>query len=155
MIFFDTSALAKRYVEEAGSVLVNQIVNRVHDPNSQTDEAEHAPVAVAAITYAEIYALFGRLLRDGKLSLSDYRGLIRQFEQDWRCFIVVEWDRHIRSIVSETIDRHLLRGADLVQFTSLVNLHNKLGVTSFAVSDLMLANAAEKDNIPVTNPAIM
>ena len=60
MIYLDTSALIKRFVNEKGSLLVRSLVQR--------DRA----VATAKIAYAEIFAGLTRKLRERNLSKAEY-----------------------------------------------------------------------------------
>ena len=71
MIYLDTSALIKRFVNEKGSLLVRSLVQR--------DRA----VATAKIAYAEMFAGLTRKLRERNLSKAQYTLVCRQFDRDW------------------------------------------------------------------------
>jgi predicted nucleic acid-binding protein len=68
--FFDTSALLKRYVEETGSVKVQELCE-------QADE-----LMVSIICLPETLSSLNRLRREGKLSDEQYRQLKVELEQD-------------------------------------------------------------------------
>lgn len=92
MIYLDTSALIKRFVNEKGSALVQSIVQR------------SSTIATAKIAYAEIFAGLTRKLREGHLSRSEYDLTCRQFESDWQAYLRVELQ-----------DQTLLLARDLIQ----------------------------------------
>jgi predicted nucleic acid-binding protein len=80
VIYLDTSALIKRFVNEKGSFLVQSIVQR------------KGAIATAKIAYAEIFAGLTRKLREGNLSKAQYPWLADNlkaigkhiFEWSWR-----------------------------------------------------------------------
>ena len=59
MNYFDTSALVKRFVEEAGSASVDALVSA-------------GPVGTATVAFAEVHAGLARKQRDGDLTHSEY-----------------------------------------------------------------------------------
>ena len=79
MIYLDTSALIKRFVNENGSPLVQSIVQR------------KGVIATAKIAYAEIFAGLTRKLREGNLSKAQYALACRQFESDWQAIFEWSW----------------------------------------------------------------
>src|SRR5262249_12815825 len=71
LTYLDTSALVKRFVSEAGSSEVQDLL------------IGGQPVACATIAYAELHSGLARRHREGALSQLEYRLVCRRFETDW------------------------------------------------------------------------
>lgn len=76
ILFADTSALIKLYVEEAGSVVMAERVRQ-------------ARMALSVLAYAEAYATFARRLRESLLTAEEHAGVAERFERDWQGVIHV------------------------------------------------------------------
>ncbi len=70
ILYLDTSALVKLYVQEAHSALVLQAVHRAE------------AVASHWLAYVETYAAFSRLSREGVLNMAQIEKLEERFEMD-------------------------------------------------------------------------
>lgn len=140
MIYLDTSALIKRFVNEKGSPLVQSIVQR---PGA---------IATAKIAYAEIFAGLTRKLREGNLSKAQYTLACRQFESDWHAYLRVELEDDILLLARDLIQRRPLRGFDAVHLASALRLKIALGEeVTFAAADGRLLKAAEGENLEPLN----
>ncbi|HEU4343424.1 MAG TPA: type II toxin-antitoxin system VapC family toxin [Candidatus Binatia bacterium] len=140
MIYLDTSALIKRFVNEKGSARVESLVQG------------KGAVATAKIAYAEIFAGLTRKLREGNLSKAQYTLACRQFERDWRAYIRVELDDDILFLARDLIQRRPLRGFDAVHLASALTLTIALGESiTFAAADERLLKAAEAENLEFLN----
>lgn len=140
MIYFDTSALIKRFVAEKGSALVQRVM------------ANESPVATATVAYAEIYAGLTRKNREGHLSRTEYALACRQFERDWPAYIRVELRDEILQLARELIQRHPLRGFDAIHLASALSLKTGLGGDmTFAVADERLLRAASAEELEALN----
>lgn len=140
MIYLDTSALIKRFVNEEGSLLVRSIV--------QGKEA----VATAKIAYAEVYAGLTRKFREDNLPKAQYALACRQFEGDWLAYLRVELEDDILLLARDLIQRRPLRGFDAVHLASALRLKLALGETiTFAAADERLLKAAEAENLEPLN----
>ena len=140
MIYLDTSALIKRFVNEKGSPLVQSLVQ-------QTE-----PVATAKVAYAEIFAGLARKLRGGHLPKAPYALAGRQFERDWQSYLRVELRDDILFLARDLIQRHPLRGFDAVHLASALSLKNGLGEeVTFAAADKRLLQAARAEKLEVLN----
>jgi len=93
LIYFDTSALTKRFVSEKGSPLVQTVVGR------------NETVATAKIAYAEIIAGLTRKLSEGNLSRAQYGLACRQFERDWQAYLRAELQDSILLLARDLIQR--------------------------------------------------
>jgi predicted nucleic acid-binding protein len=136
VIYFDTSALIKRFVNEKGSPFVQSLVKR------------DGILATATVAYAEIFAGLTRKHREGNMSRPQYNLTCRQFESDWRAYLRVELQEHILLLARDLIQRHPLRGFDAVHLASAVSLQSALSEEiTFAAADERLLRAAEQENL--------
>ena len=143
MIYLDTSALIKRFVNEKGSPLVRSIVQR------------KGTIATAKIAYAEIFAGLTRKLREGNLSKAQYVLACRQFESDWQAYLRVELEDDILLLARDLIQRRPLRGFDAVHLASALRLKIALGeAITFAAADGRLLKAAQAENLEPLNVEI-
>lgn len=140
MIYLDTSALIKRFVNEKGSALVESLVQG------------KGAVATAKIAYAEIFAGLTRKLREGNLSKPQYALACRQFERDWHAYVRVGLEDDILLLARDLIQRRPLRGYDAVHLASALRLKIALGEEiTFAAADERLLKAAEAENLEFLN----
>jgi predicted nucleic acid-binding protein len=140
VIYLDTSALIKRFLNEKGSPLVQSLVT------------EKGPVATAKIAYAEIFAGLARKLREGNLSKTLHALACRQFERDWQSYLRVELQDDILYLARDLVQRHPLRGFDAVHLASALNLKTALGAeVTFAAADGRLLRAAGAEKLEPLN----
>jgi len=102
IIYLDTSALVKLYVEESGSQRVREEIEKVE------------VVATSRIAYVEARAGFSRKLREGEFKKREHRQVVEDFERDWVNYFIME--------VSEDVAR---LGGSLTEGHSLI-LQNRL-----------------------------
>jgi predicted nucleic acid-binding protein len=140
VIYLDTSALIKRFVNEKGSGLVESLVHG------------KAAVATAKIAYAEIFAGLTRKFREGKVSKAQYALACRQFERDWHAYLRVGLDDDILLLARDLIQRRPLRGYDAVHLASALRLKIALGEEiTFAAADERLLKAAQAEKLQFLN----
>jgi len=140
VIYLDTSALIKRFVNEKGSPLVRSLVT------------ERGPVATAKIAYAEIFAGLARKFREGHLPRNLHALACRQFERDWRAYLRVDLQDDVLYLARDLVQRHPLRGFDAVHLASALSLKNALGENiTFAAADGRLLRAAGAENLEQLN----
>jgi predicted nucleic acid-binding protein len=140
VIYFDTSALIKRFVEEKGSALVQSMV--------QSGEA----VATAKIAYAEVFAGLTRKVREGNLAEAQYDLACRQFETDWHAYIRVELNDDLLFLARDLIRKHGFRGFDAVHLASALVLSGAINEeVSFAAADRRLLRAAAAEGLRAVN----
>lgn len=143
MIYFDTSALIKRFVEEKGSSRVQSMV--------ESGEA----VATAKIAYAEAFAGFTRKMREGNLDKRQYDLACRQFEADWAAYVRVDLKDDLLYLARDLIRRHGLRGFDAVHLASALTLKTAIDETvTFAAADRRLLRAAATEGLNAVNVEI-
>ncbi len=140
MNYLDTSALIKRFVTEKGSGLIQALVTG--------DE----PVATAKIAYAEIYAGLTRSRWGGDLSHLQYTLACRQFEYDWRAYVLVDLRDEILVLARELIQRQRLKGVDAVHLASALSLKSALGQDIiFVAADARLLRSAQAERLRTLN----
>jgi uncharacterized protein len=140
MIYLDTSALIKRFVAEAGSDRVNDLVGSA------------APVVIAKIAFAEVHAGLKRKHREGFLRDRDYALSIRQFEDDWESYIRVDLRDEILRLARDLIRRHPLRGFDAIHLASALSVKRAVGEDlAFGATDIRLLRAAEAEGFTSVN----
>ncbi|MBI4703384.1 MAG: type II toxin-antitoxin system VapC family toxin [Deltaproteobacteria bacterium] len=142
--FVDTSALLKRYVLELGTEALQQ--RCFADPGIE--------IFVSTLTYAEAYATFGRLVREGDLTAGEHESILSSFESDWSSFVKVEIGSAVCRCVPDLARAYSLRGADLVQLASATYLRARRALDLFVVCDVRLANAALSLAFPLFNPEV-
>lgn len=106
ILYLDTSALVKLYVEEEGTETVQRAV----------DVAES--VATSAVAYPEARSAFARLERDGHLTPEEHDATVAALDRDWPSYEVVDVTRGIAGVGGALAARHLLRGFDAVHLAS-------------------------------------
>jgi predicted nucleic acid-binding protein len=102
ILYVDTSALVKLYVEEAGTL---KVVTRVGHAEA---------VATALITYAEARAALARHHREGGITQADLRRAVRGLDREWRTYNVVDLSEALIHSAGALAERHALRGYDAV-----------------------------------------
>ena len=140
MNYFDTSALIKRFVEEKGSALVTDLIDR------------ESPMATAKIAYVETYSGFTRKLREKQLSAAQYSRACQQFESEWPAYVRVDTRDEILQLARDLIRRHPLRGFDAIHLASALTLKKALGEeVIFAAADIRLLQAAGAERLQALN----
>lgn len=108
--YLDTSSLVKLYVEEEGSRLVRDLVERSE------------VVATSVVTYVETRAAFARQRREGGLTASGFGQAKSDFEQDWPRYLAVEVNEAVYRSAGDLAEKHHLRGFDGIHLSSYLSL---------------------------------
>jgi len=134
--YFDTSALIKRFVEEAGSTRVEAIL------------AADPLLATSKVAYAEVHAGLARKLREKALTAAAYRRTSRSFDADWRAYVRVDLADALLLDVRELVRRHPLRGFDAIHLASAKRLQEQLAEEIVLIaSDERLLTAAQAEGL--------
>ncbi len=142
MIYLDTSALAKKYISEAGSDSINKIINDTPDTP-----------ATSKITIPEMLSALNRRSRAGDIPGNKLAELEKAFGDDWNCFYIIDFHDELLPIVKRVIKKHFLKAADAVHLSSALWLRKavKENIT-FVASDNALLEAAESEMLEALNP---
>lgn len=116
ILYLDTSALVKLYVEEPGSA---EVAARVDDV---------LIVATSRVAYVEARAGIARKRREGELTREEYDRMIDELEQDWGNYFIVEVSESVTKLGGELTERHPLRGFDAIHLASGRFLNQKTRV---------------------------
>jgi predicted nucleic acid-binding protein len=136
MLYWDTSALVKQFIKEAGTSDV--MVLRTQAP----------PHATATIAFTEIFSALRRRVRESALKESQYEDVVRRFLRDWPSYIRVTLDDHVLERSRSLLERYPLHALDAIHLASAIELQNNLDEASVLISaDSRLLNAAEAENI--------
>ena len=133
MRYFDTSALVKQYLQEAGSKTVLELL--------KTGER----VFTASLTYVETHAAFSRRTREGRLTRETTRRLALRFDKDWESYDIVTLSAGVLSLARQLLYRYPLRSADALHLASALLLARTSPTArwAFVCADSRLCDAAE------------
>jgi predicted nucleic acid-binding protein len=115
IIYFDASALVKRYVAEVGSASVERLVG----------QAEVAGTAV--ITRAEVAAALAKAVRIGLLGKEEASLALRVFNGEWENFVRIQMTEVVISRAAILAWDYGLRGYDAVHLASALFWQDMLG----------------------------
>jgi predicted nucleic acid-binding protein len=133
--YYDTSALVKQYLHEAGS-------NRVLELLKSGEK-----VYTASLTYAETHAAFSRRSREGRLKRQTTRRLALRFDRDWESYDIVVLSENVLQLARQMLYRHPLRSADAIHLASALLLARTSPTArwSFVCADGRLCDAANAE----------
>jgi predicted nucleic acid-binding protein len=146
LLFFDSSALAKRYLTEIGSAWIA----------AQTDPAAGNTIVVAEITRVEVAAALAarHRLPDGitRAERDQLFGLLaRHIATEYRAIpISVAVADHAMQLTQA----HRLRGYDAVQLAAALAAAAALPGLTFIAADNDLLNAARAEGLTADNPLL-
>ena len=135
ILYLDVSALVKLYVEEAGTPVVAERVQRAE------------AVATALITYAEARAALARHRRERALSAADLRRAVRELDREWGAYNIVDLTDALVRSAGVLAERHALRGYDAVQLAAALDLRAAGGTVEFCAFDTRLNRAARRERL--------
>lgn len=135
MRYYDTSALVKQYLQEAGSKLVLELLK------------SGEKVYTASLTYAETHAAFSRRTREGRLTRETTKRLALRFDKDWESYDIVLLSENVFRLARQMLYRHPLRSADAIHLASALLLArtSPRSSWSFVCADGRLCDAAKSE----------
>jgi predicted nucleic acid-binding protein len=139
ILYVDTSALVKLYVEESGTL---EVLSRV-----ELAEA----VATALVTYAETRAALARHRREGGMTGADLRRAVRELDREWRTYNVVDLSDSLVHSAGALAERYALRGYDAVQLAAALELRAVGSPVEFCAFDARLNRAARRERLVVSD----
>jgi uncharacterized protein len=148
LLFLDSSALVKRYVDEVGSDWVRSI----------TAPQANQRLFIARITWVEVLAAFARLRREGVLSLENVTAVTQTFRYDFDTqYQLIELDQSLAQLAGMLAQKHPLRAYDSVQLASAVKLQPILAqfpnaFLTFVTGDRRLLAIAQAEGLYTDNP---
>lgn len=146
--FFDTSALVKRHVIEAGSAWVRSLVRA---------KAAH-DLYIARITAVEITSAITRRQHGGHLSAAQAGAMLGHFRRHFtQRYHVIELTPALFDDAAQVARKHRLRAYDAVQLAAALDLHRRhqaagLGPVTLISGDKPLNTAAHAEGLTVDDP---
>lgn len=132
-IFLDTSALAKRYVQEPGSGELTELLT------SNTSE-----IFISTLAFVEFASAMGRKLRNKEIAEAEVTEAIEEFEKDWhQVFAKIPLEDMLAETASAIALQYSLKGADAVHLASA----QVAGAELFVASDNRLLRVVKKMGI--------
>lgn len=139
IVYLDTSALIKLYVDERFSAEVATVVR------------EADAIATSLLAYPEARATLARAHREHRLSSRGFQKALAQFLEDWERFAVVETREEVLKTAGSLAERHALRGADAIHLASALQLSHGLdpneAPTQFLAFDVLLSKGAHRERL--------
>jgi hypothetical protein len=130
-VFFDTSAFVKRYIEEPGTAEVIEICRQAQN------------LVLCVICLPEMISTLNRLVREGKLTVEDYRKtrdlVLKEIEDAEICYVTPD-------VVARTIkclENNPLRAMDALHLGCALIVEPDL----FVSSDQRQIEAAEREGL--------
>ena len=126
--FFDSSAFAKRYVEEPGSQVVDSLCQ------------EATEVALSVLCVPEIISALIRRVREGLLTRREYAEAKQYLSQDIRDAAIVNLVPQVVSTCTKILEASPVRAADALQIACALEWETEL----FVSADKRQISAAKK-----------
>ena len=116
--FFDSSAFAKRYVEEPGSQVVDSLCQ------------EATEVALCVLCVPEIISALNRRVREGFLTPREYAEAKQYLSQDIRDAMIVNLVPQVVSTCTKILEASPVRAADALQIACALEWETELFVSA-------------------------
>jgi predicted nucleic acid-binding protein len=144
--FLDTSALAKRYLTEKGSLRVRRLLEAKADVFYQTFLT---PVELASALY--------RRLRERDITLEELAVMLRAYvTHSHQDYLLIPYSDSLMERAAMLLAHHALRALDAVQLASALDLRDRLPANelplAFLSSDERLVEAARQEHLRARNP---
>jgi predicted nucleic acid-binding protein len=146
--YLDTSALVKRYVDEAGSTWMRDICDPSGDP----------VLVTSVLLIAELTSALNRRLREESILAHDYERLRDAFRRDClREYEILPISDTVVELACELLERHPLRASDALHLATSLTAHRlfaNVGLPSpvFIGADARLLDAAVTEGLGIGNP---
>ncbi len=127
--FVDTSSLFKKYVNESGSQVLDELLQQVSE------------IAVSPVTWVEMNTVVARRLREKTLTAQQATWLQTQIDRDFQSFYRVLWNDALEKTATALAYHHPLSTLDAIQLAS--GVLSKADV--FVTSDRRLFEEAKKE----------
>ncbi len=146
-VYFDTSALVKRYIAEIGSDWVRALF-----------DVQTPIVFTSRLTVIEGICTFARRQREGMLSPEGHCQLLTVFDHDFAyCYNILDVELMVIDTARQMANRHPLRTYDAVQLATAWLLNQDLvnsgkAVLTFICADDRLLTVAQAEGLRTDNP---
>ncbi|MFN3763505.1 MAG: type II toxin-antitoxin system VapC family toxin [Anaerolineae bacterium] len=138
ILYLDASALVKRYVDEPGSVEVNQAISQAE------------MTGTALVSRAEVAAALAKAVRVGALSQQEAARCLRAFREEWLDLVRVQVTEFVIARADVLAWEHSLRGYDAIHLAAASVWQDLMGQpVTFATFDRHLWGAAQQAGLTV------
>lgn len=154
ILYLDSSALIKHYIQESGSRSLTAKIQEASRPETA--------IFMSVVGYAEVLAVFARQLRENLLSKAEFDRVENQFSDDWMFHLGrIELSVGVLGFIPDLVRKHPLRGFDAIHLASALWLRDALRLgkslaagnpVTFATSDKQLARAAAAEGLDTFDP---
>lgn len=147
-LYFDSSALVKRYVVETGSERVSELL----------DPAAGNEAFIVAVTPVEMIAAIARRVRGMMMTRDDATTVFDLIRSDLQSsYQVIELGEVVIARAMKLAQEHALRGYDAVQLAGALEVNalllgSDLPPITFVSADAELNQVAVLEGLPVENP---
>ena len=132
ILYLDTSALVKLYVEEQGSAEIRAAVD--------TAQA----VCTSMVAYVEVHAALARAADEGRITGQERARAVADFRADWPEYAVVQVTQRVADLAAELALAHGLRGFDAIHLGSALVVRAESGAeVRFLAWDERIRRAAQ------------
>ncbi len=142
--FLDSSALAKRYIDEEGTSAVVAVIERAEPP------------VVSRLAFVEVTSACARRVRAGHMNESQFDQVTLALERDFReVYAVIELGGAVMSRAAQLARGRYLRAADAIQLAcAMIAAGQRPAGTlfEFVSADDELNAAAANEGLTVVNP---
>jgi predicted nucleic acid-binding protein len=108
--------------------------------------------AVSLVAFAEARAAFTRKRRERAVNPKDYLRIVREFDDDWDHYFVVNVTEPLVKRAAQLAEKHGLRGYDAIQLSSAIVLREQSSeAVRFCCFDGRLLRASRREGL---KPAI-
>ena len=138
IVYLDTSAMVKLYVQETSSTELQRWV----------EEAQ--VIATSRIAYAEARAALARKFREHELAVKGYRSVVEDLDEDWENYFIVDVTESLVKLAGLLSEKHALRGLDAIHLASGVVLRRQARRdVAFSCFDDRLISAARREGLRI------
>lgn len=142
VLFFDTSALVKRYYDEEGTEKIDELV-----------ESEDSQVVISSLSIIETTSAFKRKQNRGNISEEDVDQLLSSFFQEALDeFVIVPLEESSLQFSFDLVLKQDLRTLDSLQLSTATTVSQETDEFSFVCADSELASTGEANGLSVINP---
>jgi uncharacterized protein len=128
--FFDSSALVKAYIAEAGTNWVRTIL----------DDPQHR-ISISALAEVEVISALTRRFNEGDLTQIEVDQACDELSQDCAAYLLVDVTSQILEAAVANARKHSLRAYDAVQLASAIAVRIALVATEGNAIDFTLVSA--------------
>ena len=143
---FDTSALAKRYVPEVGTPLINHLLNTVSKQR----------MFVLVLAFGELVSLFVRKKNSGQISRMSYLQALADSRSEMISMVIQSVSDDLVWKSLSLIEQYSINATDAIILRCALNIADTLRVLGhdlvLVTSDIRLANSAQSTKLVVWDP---